>query len=71
MWARRQLRHVGVDVTSTRVLRLVEVRPHVSYADGLFIVGQLKAAGVSLWSPEDHAALMDTGWIDVEALDGD
>jgi hypothetical protein len=59
------------DVTSIRALRLVEVRPHVSHADGLRIVSELNAAGVSLWFPQNHAALTDQGWIDVEALDGD
>lgn len=59
------------DVETNRALRLVGVRPHVSYADGLDIVGQLNADGVSLWFPENHAALTDQGWIDIEALEGE
>ena len=58
------------DVTSTRALRLVEVRPQVSQADGMRIVQELKAAGVRMWFPQDHAALTDQTWIDVEDARG-
>jgi hypothetical protein len=59
------------DVTSTRVLRLAEVLPHISQADGMRIIRELKAAGLRMWFPQEHAALTDQGWIDVEALEGD
>jgi hypothetical protein len=35
------------------------------------IVRRLNANGVRLWFDEDHAALTDGGWIDVEALEGE
>jgi hypothetical protein len=59
------------DVTDTRVLRLVEVLPHVSNADGMRIIRELKAAGLRMWFAQDHAALTDQGWVDVEALEGE
>jgi hypothetical protein len=59
------------DVTSTRTLRLLDVHPHTAHAMCMSIVRELNAAGVRLWFAEEHAALTDSGWIDIETLDGD
>jgi hypothetical protein len=60
-----------IDVDTNRALRLVDVLPHISHEHGMRIVRQLKANGVFLWFDQEHAALTDKGWIDVEALEGE